>query len=102
MNKHMGQKFEDFLDEIGEREEVDLLARKKLLSIAFKKRMEQMKLSPAALARRMKTSRNQIYRLLDPTDPGVTLDTLHRASRALELNLQISAEIRKRPKKRAA
>ncbi len=102
MNRHMGQRFEDFLDEIGEREEVDLLARKKLLALAFRTRMEQMKLSPTTLARRMKSSRDQIYRLLDPTDPGVTLDTLHRASRALDLDLKISTEARGGPKKRAA
>jgi hypothetical protein len=30
-----------------------------------------------------------VYRLLDPAEPGATLDTLERASRALDLDLEI-------------
>lgn len=90
MNKHLGERFEDFLDEIGEREETELLAQKKMLADAFRKRMTKLRVSPTVLAQRMRTSRNQVYRLLDPKDPGVTLDTLQRASVALDLRFSVA------------
>jgi hypothetical protein len=51
--------------------------------------MKAKKISPAEMARRMKTSRPTVYRLLDPTEPGATLDTLERATVTLGLDLEI-------------
>ena len=55
----------------------------------LRKAMKAQKVTPAEMARRMKTSRPTVYRLLDPAEPGATLDTLERASAALGLELQI-------------
>ena len=41
------------------------------------------------LAQRMKTSRSQIGRLLDPEDGNVTLATLQRASRIVGRSLRL-------------
>ena len=38
----------------------------------------------------MGTSRTVVYRLLDPNDTGVTLETLSRVARALGLGLKVS------------
>jgi len=38
----------------------------------------------------MGTSRTVVYRLLDPKDTGVTLETLSRVARALGLGLKVS------------
>jgi DNA-binding phage protein len=38
----------------------------------------------------MGTSRTVVYRLLDPSDTGVTLETLSRVARALGLGLKVS------------
>jgi hypothetical protein len=40
----------------------------------------------------MRTSREAVYSLLDPTRTGVTLDSLQRAASALGLTLNISFE----------
>jgi len=52
--------------------------------------MKAKKISPSEMARRMRTSREAVYRLLDPTRTGVTLDSLQRAASALGLTLNIS------------
>ena len=53
--------------------------------------MKAQKVTPAEMARRMRTSRPTVYRLLDPAERGATLDTLERASLALGLELEIQA-----------
>lgn len=45
-----------------------------------------------ALAARMKTGRRQLDRLLDPTNPSVTLATLRRAASAAGRNLRVELE----------
>ena len=42
------------------------------------------------MAERMKTSRRQLDRLLDPATPSVTLDTLRRAANAVGRTLRVS------------
>jgi antitoxin HicB len=44
---------------------------------------------PNSLAQRMKTSRSQIGRLLDPKDGNVTLATLQRAARMVGRSLRL-------------
>jgi hypothetical protein len=45
--------------------------------------MRRRKISISEFARRMKTSRTSAKRILDHTVPGVTLDSLGRAARAV-------------------
>jgi len=45
--------------------------------------MEKDRLTKAAMAIRMQTSRRTLDRLLDPTNTGVTLHTLQRAAAAI-------------------
>jgi antitoxin HicB len=52
--------------------------------------MERNGVSFSALASSMGTSRTVVYRLLDPSDTGVTLETLSRVARALGLGLKVS------------
>jgi hypothetical protein len=42
--------------------------------------MEKAGISKVEMARRMKTSRGQLNRVLDPTQDGVRLDTFNRAA----------------------
>jgi antitoxin HicB len=51
--------------------------------------MKTNNLSRSALATRMKTSRSQIGRLLDPKDGNVTLSTLQRAARIVGRSLRL-------------
>ena len=89
MSKPARDELEKMFEELGELEEVRALTRKKLLAAALQKAMKAQKMTPAAMARRMRTSRPTVYRLLDPSERGATLDTLERASHALGLDLQI-------------
>jgi antitoxin HicB len=51
--------------------------------------MRQQDISKTELAKRMKTSRAQLDRLLDPDNESVTLDTLTRAAQAVGRNLRM-------------
>jgi len=110
MNKHHGSTLDDLLDELGEREEVEALAAKRILAVQAERRMSELGLSTTTLAARMHTSRNQILRILDKEDAGITLKMLFRLSRALDLPLRLAfdmpkaarREVLRRPRTRTA
>lgn len=85
--KRIGSTLESLFDELGEREEFEVLLQKKLLAAKIEKVMAQRKMSQSALAKAMQTSRTVVHRLLDPNDTGVTLATLSKASKALGVQL---------------
>ncbi len=89
MNRHIGGSFDDFLEEEGLLAEAEAVAAKRVVAFQIKKLMEEQKLTKAALARRMNTSRSALDRLLDPGNPSVTLLTLERAASALGRRLKI-------------
>jgi hypothetical protein len=51
--------------------------------------MKRLRLTKMAMARRMKTSRAALDRLLDPNNPSVTIGTLERAASALNRRLKV-------------
>ncbi|CUT15185.1 hypothetical protein BF49_6265 [Bradyrhizobium sp.] len=51
--------------------------------------MKTQGITKTAMAERMKTSRRQLDRLLDPATPSVTLDTLQRAASAVGRTLRV-------------
>ncbi len=99
MKKQARDELEELFEELGELEEVRALTRKKILADDLRKAMKAQKITPSEMARKMKTSRPTVYRLLDPAEPGATLETLERASMALGLDLQIRLIPRGRPKR---
>ena len=102
MKKRAKDELEEMFEELGELADVRALTMKKLLSDALQKAMKTQKITAAEMARRMGTSRPTVYRLLDPTERGATLDTLERASRALGLDLEIRLVPSGRPRTRRA
>lgn len=86
---HIGSDFEDFLREEGLLEEVQVLAVKELLAYKILTFMRQEHLTKDALAKRMKTSRAALDRLLDPANPSVTLATLGKVACALNRTLRV-------------
>ncbi len=87
--KHLGSDFDSFLEEEGLLEEAEAVAAKRVLAFQIAQAMKEQKLTKAAMARRMKTSRSALDRLLDPTVPSVTLLTIERAVRALGRRLRV-------------
>jgi antitoxin HicB len=88
-NAHIGSPFSDFLDEEGIRDEVTTYAIKQVLAWQIQREMAAQGLSKSAMARRMKTSRAQLDRLLDPGNDKVQLDTLQRAAVAIGRTLHV-------------
>ena len=88
-NARMGSKFDDFLEQEGLRADVEAAAIKRVIAYQIEKEMKRAKLSKAAMAERMRTSRSALDRLLDPTNMSVTLQTLERAALALGKDLEV-------------
>jgi antitoxin HicB len=80
---------DDFLAKEGKREEFEAAAVKEVVAWQIGEAMKANKLSRNGLAQRMKTSRSQIRRLLDPKDGNVTLATLQRAARIVGRSLRL-------------
>ena len=80
---------DDFLVEEGKREDFEAVAVKEVLAWQIGEAMKAGNISQNALAQRMKTSRSQVRRLLDPTDGNVTLNTLQRAAKIVGRSLRL-------------
>jgi len=79
----IGSSFDDFLKDDGLYEEVTARAIKRVIARQLDALMRENHLTKSALARRMRTSRAQLDRLLDPENESVTLGTLTRAAHAV-------------------
>lgn len=86
---HRGSSLDEFLADEGILEEATAKAAKKVLAWQFSEAMRKRKITKAALARQMNTSRAQLDRLLDPENESVTLKTLARAAEILGMKVQI-------------
>lgn len=89
MSKHIGSSFDDFLDEEGLLADAEAIATKRVIAFQLRELMKEQKLSKVQLAKRMKTSRSALERLLDPDNPSTTLLTLERAAKALGKSIRI-------------
>ena len=88
-NPHIGSSLDDFLKEEGIFEETRAIAIKDALAWQVQQAMDAGKISKIEMARRMRTSRAALDRLLDPGNASVTLQTLSRAARAIGRDLRI-------------
>jgi len=96
----VGSSFDDFLEEEGLLEEVTAGAVKKVLALQLRQAMKQQRITKVAMARRMRTSRSQLDRLLDPANSRVQLDTLYKAASAV--GHMVRLELADGPARRAA
>ena len=81
--------FDDFLNEQGLLADAEEMAIKELIAEQIRAAMELEGVTKTALAIRMRTSRRQLDRLLDPANPSVTLATLRRAAQAVGRKLKV-------------
>ena len=88
-NRQIGSDFDDFLSEEGLLADAEAVAIKRVIAFQLAAMMKKNRLSKAELARRMKTSRSALDRLLDPKNASVTLQTLERAAQALGKRLRV-------------
>jgi antitoxin HicB len=80
---------DQFLDEDAMREEVTVVAIKRVIAFSLIEAMKNERLSKAAMAGRMGTSRRQLDRILDPNEHNVTLDTLARAAHSVGKTIKV-------------
>ncbi len=85
----VGSSFDGSLAEQGRLRECDEQAIKQILADQIKAAKEKERLTKAAMAARMQTSRRALDRLLDPKNTGVTLHTLQRAAVAVDRQLRL-------------
>jgi DNA-binding Xre family transcriptional regulator len=89
MNPHVGSSFDDFLAEEGLLADAESVAIKRVIAFQISQLMADEGISKTEMARRMKTSRSSLERLLDPKSDSVTLQTLEHAAQALGKRLRI-------------
>ncbi len=89
-NPHIGSSFDDFLGEQGILEDCEHQALKEILADQVRQTMVDKHISKTAMAEKMKTSRRQLDRLLDPAVANITLATMTKAARAVGRELHIS------------
>jgi predicted XRE-type DNA-binding protein len=89
INKRIGSSFEDFLKDEGIHEEATARAIKRVLVWQIEQAMTEQGVSKSEMAKRMKTSRSQLDRLLDPENDKVQLDTVQRAAAAVGRTLHL-------------
>ncbi|MBK7543106.1 MAG: XRE family transcriptional regulator [Candidatus Competibacteraceae bacterium] len=88
-NPYIGSSLEEFLTEEGRLEEATATAVKRVLAWQIAERMKEERITKAEMARRMRTSRSQLDRLLDPEKTTVQLNTLLEAAKALGRQLRV-------------
>ena len=86
---HFGSSVDEFLAEEGLLAECEEHAIKAILAMQIKAVMRERGLSIAAMAKKMHTSRAALYRLLNPRNPSVTLQTLQKAAACLGKRLKL-------------
>ncbi len=87
-NKHRGSNFEDFLKQDGIFEECDAEAVKRVIAFQLEKELKKQKITKSQFAKKMKTSRSAVDRLLDPRKT-CSLKSLITAVSALGKHLEI-------------
>jgi antitoxin HicB len=85
----IGGDFDEFLREEGLIQEADAVAAKRVIAFQIAEAVKKSNITKTELALRMNTSRPVVDRLLDPSNPSVTLSTLGRAATAVGKSLKI-------------
>ena len=89
-SKHMGQTFDQFLQEDGIYEEVQRMALKKTISQQIKIIMHKEHLKKTEMDQRMGTSGSSPDRLLNDESSNITLNTINKAALILGKRVDIS------------
>ncbi len=81
--KNIGSTFDSWLREEGLYEKISATAIKRVVARQAEAAMQKKGLTKVEMARRMRTSRAALDRLLDPENDAVTLGTLQKAAAAV-------------------
>ena len=81
--------FDELLAEQGMLGTCEERAIKEIIAEQLAEAMKTQGITKSAMAERMRSSRRQLDRLLDPATPSVTLETLRRAANAVGRTLRV-------------
>ena len=87
--QNMASDFDDFLAQEGMLDEVTAIAVKRVIAWQIEQEMAAQKLTKTAMAKKMRTSRASLNRLLDENDTSLTLTTLAGAAAALGRRIKL-------------
>jgi antitoxin HicB len=90
--KHIGSSFDDFLKEERVFEQTKTLAVKRVLAWQIAELMRKNSITKLEMAKRMRTSRSQLDRFLDPDNDKVLLETVQRAASAVGKRVSMTLE----------
>jgi antitoxin HicB len=82
-SRHLGSSLDSLLEEDGVLPAVSATAIKRVLAWQLAEEMKRRGFGKAEMARRMRTSRSALERLMDPGNSSVTLKTIYRAAKVL-------------------
>ena len=85
----IGSDIDDFLAQDGMLEEVTAVAVKRVIAWQIEQEMAAQKITKTAMAKKMRTSRASLNRLLDENDTSPTLTTLAGAAAALGRRIKL-------------
>jgi DNA-binding phage protein len=85
----VGETLEEFLDELGIRNEVYDVATKRVVAWQLEEARKASGMTKIQMATNMGSSRSQLDRVLDPDNVAVSLQMLSRAASALGKRLQV-------------
>lgn len=88
-NQNIGSNFDDFLAEEGMLEEATAVAVKRVIAWQIEQQMAAQKITKTSMAKKMRTSRAALNRLLDENDTSLTLTTLAGAAAALGQRIRL-------------
>lgn len=85
----IGSSFDDYLRDEGLHEEASAVAIKRVLAWQIEEAMKKDGVSKNEMAKRMRTSRSQLERILDPGNDRIQLDTVFKAAHVLGRELRM-------------
>jgi len=88
-NAYRGSDFRDFLAGEGNLPEVEARTLKRVVSLQLQQFIEQEHVTKTELDSRMKTSRASLDRMLDPSNPSLTVASLGKAAAALGRKMEL-------------
>lgn len=88
-NKYIGSKFDDFLAEESLLAEAQAEAIKRVIAWQIKEYLENEGIKKSEFASKLKTSRSQLERLLDPENTSLNLKTLSHAAEVMGKHIEL-------------
>ncbi len=96
-SKHLGSSLDGMLAKDKTLAEVEAIATKRVLAWQLVSLMHEKRITKTEMAKKMKTSRSALDRLLDPDNSSVTLGTMDKAAAVFGKHLHVELVDSPRP-----